>query len=135
RKMQFYSMQAYVAALDRLSNDAVTRFFATIAQDMRPDFNDLIINRYNTHRKNGVHLMLVSGAFTPLLEQFTDEFPFDTIIGMTNTMLKNEVNKTEFIDHVHGTRKNDKIHEALVNKNIDWDNSYAYADSYSDLST
>src|SRR5699024_11814615 len=86
------------------------------------------------HHANNVYTMLVSGAFTNLLTHFTTEFPFDKVIGTDIPILNNEVNKTEQIEHIQGTMKNEKINDALKNKQIDWKNSIAYADSYSDLS-
>ncbi|MFJ5769666.1 HAD family hydrolase [Psychrobacillus sp. NPDC093180] len=38
-----------------------------------------------------------------------------------------------FIDHVNGTRKTEHILQALEGQPIDWENSYAYGDSFSDL--
>src|SRR5699024_2850359 len=74
------------------------------------------------------------GAFTNLLTHFTTEFPFDKVIGTDIPILNNEVNKTEQIEHIQGTMKNEKINDALKNKQIDWKNSFDYDDSYSDLS-
>jgi phosphoserine phosphatase len=60
--------------------------------------------------------------------------PFDKIIG-TNIPIKNSVIdlKTPIL-HVQGTEKNEQIETALADKEIDWANSFAYGDSYSDLS-
>lgn len=133
-KMRANSMQLYVNALDRLSVNELNMFFSDLAQKMRKDFNPLIIERFKEHHANNVYTMLVSGAFTDLLTHFTTEFPFDKVIGTDIPILNNEVNKTEQIEHIQGTMKNEKINDALKNKQIDWKNSFAYADSYSDLS-
>src|SRR5699024_2796278 len=78
--------------------------------------------------------MLVSGAFTNLLTHFTTEFPFAKVSGTDIPILNNEVTKTEQIEHIQGTMKNEKISDALKNKQINGKNSFAYADSYSALS-
>src|SRR5690625_6601144 len=97
-------------------------FFSDLAQKMRKDFNPLIIERFKEHHANNVYTMLVSGAFTDLLTHFTTEFPFDKVIGTDIPILNNEVNKTEQIEHIQGTMKNEKINDALKNKQIDWKN-------------
>ena len=78
--------------------------------------------------------MLVSGAYTSLLTSVTKELQFDTIIG-TEIPLKGEIidYKTP-IYHIQGLRKNEKIKEVLDGYDIDWQNSFAYGDSLSDLS-
>lgn len=133
-KMRAYSMQLYVNALDRLSIKELNAFFYSLAKEMRKDFNLLTIKRFKEHHNENIHTMLVSGAFTDLLTHFTDEFPFDAVIGTDIPILNGEVNKTEKLEHIQGTEKNKKINEYLKNQEIDWENSYAYADSYTDLS-
>lgn len=132
-KMRLESMQAYMAALDRLSKEEINQYFLEIAEKMRPHFNKTVVQKLNKHKNDNIHLMLVSGAFTPLLNQFKNEFHFDTIIGTDIPFLRDEVNKTERVDHIQGKRKVERIYELLQNKHVDWKNSYAYADSYSDL--
>src|SRR5699024_11339765 len=68
---------------------------------------------FKEHHANNVYTMLVSGAFTNLLTHFTTEFPFDKVIGTDIPILNNEVNKTEQIEHIQGTMKNEKINDAL----------------------
>lgn len=133
-RMRAYSMQLYMGALDRLSINELNAFFSSLAKKMREDFNPLTIERFEKHHNDNVYTMLVSGAYTNLLTQFTEELPFDTVIGTDIPILDGEVNKTEQLEHVQGAKKNKKINEALKNRQIDWENSFAYADSFSDLS-
>lgn len=133
KKMRIKSMQAYIDALDRLTKEELTAYFSDMAKKMRPHFNEAIIDRFKQHKENGETIMLVSGAFTELLEQFKSELPFDIIIGTDIPILQGEVNKTEAVEHIHGETKTEKIFEALRNESINWEGSFAYADSYSDL--
>ncbi len=133
-RMRAYSMQLYMNALDRLSLKELNDFFGSLAKKMRSDFNPPVIKRLEKHFQEGTYTMLVSGAYTHLLTQFKKEFPFNEIIGTDIPILKGEVNKTEKIEHIQGAMKNIKINESLKNKSVDWQNSFAYADSISDLS-
>ena len=101
---------------------------------MRKDFNPLVLSKIKQHVADGVHIMLVSGAYTPLLHSVTKELPIDTIIGTDIPVKKQLIDSKTPIFHVHGLKKNEKILSYLSGKEIDWSNSFAYGDSYSDLS-
>ncbi|MBO1913583.1 haloacid dehalogenase-like hydrolase, partial [Microvirga sp. 3-52] len=118
-------------ALKDLSVEEMDTYFREVATKMKADFNPDVVTKVKQHAADGVHVMLVSGAYTPLLHIAVDGLPFDKIIG-TNIPIKNSVIdlKTPIL-HVQGTEKNEQIETALANQKIDWDNSFAYADSYS----
>lgn len=133
-KMRERSMQIYLDALHGFSVDEMDTYFGEVADKMRIDFNPDVVSQVKKHAEDGVHIMLVSGAYTPLLHVVTQGLPFHTIIG-TNIPIHNQVlNTKEPIHHVQGLIKNEQIKAALANKKIDWANSFAYADSFSDLS-
>jgi len=133
-KMRARSMEIYLKALEGLSADELEEYFEEIAEKMRADFNPLVISQVNKHANDGLHIMLVSGAYTPLLHIVTKGLPIDTIIG-TDIPLNNRTLDTKApIYHVQGLRKNEQIDAFLGDKEIDWGNSFAYGDSYSDLS-
>lgn len=132
-RMKERSMEIYINALRQLSKTEINTFFHDMAQQMQDDFNELVVKKLQEHRKNNVYTMLVSGAFVPLLEAVTQSFHFDQIIGTEVPFHKNAFDETTPIFHIQGQRKTDKILQALKNHTIDWDNSYAYGDSYSDL--
>src|SRR5699024_10035389 len=74
-----------------------------------------------------------SGAFSPLLDAVSKQFSFDKVVG-TNIPFKNDsIDQQAPIYHVQGERKTKRIHKILQDQSIDWENSYAYGDSYSDL--
>src|SRR5690625_2687009 len=101
---------------------------------MKDDFNEKVIARIKQHAKEGIYNMVVSGAFTPLLSAATKDFPIDQLIG-TEIPLQNGVIQTDLkIYHIQAHRKNATIHSTLKGQHIDWENSYAYGDSFSDLS-
>lgn len=133
-KMRERSMQIYLDALKDFSVDELDTYFGEVADKMRKDFNQRVVSKVMQHAEDNVHVMLVSGAYTPLLHLVTDGLPFDMIIG-TDIPIKNKIlDINEPILHVQGLQKNEKIEAALTDKEIDWANSFAYGDSYSDLS-
>lgn len=133
-KMRERSMQVYLNALNHLTVEEVDIYFEQIAQKMHADFNETIINRLKKHADDDLYIMLVSGAYTPLLHTAIEGLPIDTIIGTDIPVTNGKITSRSSIYHIQGTRKNEKIQQFLQNKKIDWTNSFAYGDSYSDLS-
>lgn len=133
--MKERSMQLYVNALGSLNQNELQHYFAELKASMQNDFNHEVVSRIHQHHTEGIFTMLVSGAYTPLLHAVTDGLPFDAIIGTeVPYTIDQQLDRQKSIYHIQGKRKNEKIMEALQSKDIDWTNSYAYGDSYSDLS-
>lgn len=134
RKMKMQLMQRYLRAFFSLSEKELDYYFAEIAEAMKENFNRDVVAKLHKHADDGVFVMIVSGAFTPLLKAAAKEFPVDSIIGteipFKNGILDGETN----IDHVQAERKAQLIHQSIHGRQIDWENSYAYGDSFSDMS-
>lgn len=133
-RMKERSMQLYLSGLGELSYDDMQTYFKEIAEKAREGFNQRVVETLKTHNENNVYTMLVSGAYTPLLQTVTDDLHFDEIIGTDIPFTDKKIDTSKKIHHVQGERKNERIHHILNGKDIDWKNSYAYGDSYSDLS-
>ncbi|GAB3800427.1 HAD family hydrolase [Virgibacillus kimchii] len=132
-KMRERSMQIYLSSLNGLSTEEVYGFFSELADKMKEDYNQQVVEQLNHHTANGDCIMLVSGAFMPLLEEATKTYHVDKIIGTEVPFAENKFDGTAAIYHIQGQRKKEQIEQALENTDIDWENSYAYADSFSDL--
>lgn len=134
RKMKMQLMQRYLRAFTGLNEIELEEYFAEIADVMQQDFNKHVVSRMSEHQENNFHIMIVSGAFTPLLQSAAKVFPVDTIIGTDVPLHSGFFDVKKRIDHVQAERKTELIHQAMQNKTIDWENSFAYGDSFSDLS-
>lgn len=134
-RMKERSMQKYISVLNDLTKKELEDFFAKVTIEMHEDFNQEVVTKLEEHIADDVHVMLVSGAYTIFLEATMNGLPFsfDTMIGSEIPFKEQKIDESKSIYHINGTRKNDAIHHALVGKEIDWENSFAYADSYSDL--
>lgn len=133
-KMKERSMQLYLSAFENLSEKEIYTYFEEVAEYLQKDFNSKVIERLEKHVTDNVHTMIVSGAYTPMLQTAVKGFPFDDIIGTDIPMQNQKYNNKAPIQHINGKRKNEKILAALKGMEVDWENSFAYADSYSDLS-
>lgn len=133
KKMREHSVQAYLAALESFTQQELEAYFGEIADKMHGDFNPSVVERLKKHVEDNDYVMLVSGAFTPLLHAVTAKLPIQTIIGTEIPYSNNVLDLQSKIAHIQGPLKTEKIHQALDGQEIDWSNSYAYGDSYSDL--
>lgn len=133
-KMRAHSMQLYLNALNNLTVEEVEIYFEQIAQKMKAHFNESIVQRLQEHADDQMYIMLVSGAYTPLLHTVLEDLPIQTIIGTDIPITNGKITSKSPLYHIQGMRKNEKIQQFLQHKKIDWENSFAYADSYSDLS-
>ncbi|MEK5069081.1 HAD family hydrolase [Sporosarcina sp. FSL K6-1508] len=133
-KMKERSMQIYLNALGIMSVKELDAYFEELTDKVRQGFNLEVIRRLKQHAAENIHIMLVSGAYTSLLQSVTKELQFDTIIGTEIPMKAGKIDNRTPIYHIQGSRKNEKINEVLEGKKIDWQNSFAYGDSLSDLS-
>ncbi|HLQ73047.1 MAG TPA: HAD-IB family hydrolase [Bacillota bacterium] len=132
-KMKKQSMQLYISALSKLTKDELEAYFEEIAAKMVDDFHPEAIRRLINHYEEDYRTIIVSGAYTPLLEAAMEPFPVDKIIGTDIPFAKNNYQKKAPIFHIQGMRKRVALLAALKEESIDWENSYSYGDSYSDL--
>jgi len=130
--MKEFSMRRYLTSFKTASKEEIDQFFYEVGDSMTMKLSGSVIKRLEQHRRDGYYIMLVSGAFEPLLYSVTKELPFDKIIGTSIPF--NQIMEKQFrIDPIQGTRKKEVVQEQFSNMEIDWSDSYAYGDSYSDL--
>lgn len=133
-KMREGSMQIYANALRTLSKSELDQYFDELKESMRQHFNEEVVARVRQHKSEGMHVMLVSGAYTPLLHAVTEGIVFDTIIGTDLPFTADGAfDSKTLIYHIQGKRKTEMIMKALDGQQVDWKHSFAYGDSYSDL--
>ncbi|MGM0903768.1 HAD family hydrolase [Mesobacillus maritimus] len=132
KTMKEYSMRRYLSSFKSTSKEEINQFFYELGDSMSTKLSDSVVQRLEQHRKDGYYIMLVSGAFEPLLHSVTKNISFDRIIG-TSIPFNLQKGKQVRIDPIQGYRKKEVVQEQFSNVEVDWANSYAYGDSYSDL--
>lgn len=133
-KMKENLMQKYLNALSGFTEAEIRAFLNEAAVYMKDSFHNEIVKRLKDHVENGFYTMVVSGAFTPVLETALSHLPVDHIIGTDIPFTNDTFERSSPIYHIQSVRKKVVVQDFLDGKTIDWDNSYAYGDSYSDLS-
>jgi len=94
-----------------------------------------VIQRLHSHQTQGHLIMFVSGQFLPSLVKLGKNYNVDHLVG-TQMEVKNDRYTGRIIPPViTGDDKIDFTREYLSSRglDIDWDASYAYADSFSDV--
>ncbi|WP_153730802.1 HAD family hydrolase [Sporosarcina obsidiansis] len=132
-EMKERSMRLYLQALDTLTTSQLQTYFEDMHEEMLGDFNEQVVTRLASHREEGYYILLVSGAYTPFLTAVTSHLTFDKIIGTDIPSSGERIAMDQPFLHIQGERKNEQIFHVLQGKTIDWDKSYAYGDSISDL--
>ncbi|KKK33620.1 haloacid dehalogenase [Mesobacillus campisalis] len=125
QRMREHSMRSYISAFGKVPETEVNQFFSQLGSMMSEKLSEPMLARLQQHREDGYYIMLVSGAFQPLLNSVAAKLPFDEVIG-TNFHKKN-------LQYINGSRKREVVHERLSHMEVDWENSFAYGDSYTDL--
>lgn len=134
RRMKERLMQIYIDCLKDIPADDIHTFFEELAVKMKPDFNEEVVARLKQHHEDGVYVMVVSGAYDLMLETSLKHLPIDTLIGTTIPFKNGKIDQDIPLYPIQSERKNEKIEEFIQGKEIDWENSYAYGDSLTDVS-
>jgi HAD superfamily hydrolase (TIGR01490 family) len=133
QKMKEYSMWSYIAAFGSSPKLEIEQFFSQIGKIMSQNLSETVLHRLEQHRLDGYYTMLVSGAYEPLLYSVTKNVNFDCIIGSSIPYKDEKLSKNSSINYIYGERKKEFINAHLSNTEVDWQNSFAYGDSYTDL--
>ncbi len=132
-KARRIAMQNYSSALDGLSEEDVRSFFRKLKPTIEEGINKQLAQLVEENAKNGIRSILVSGAFIPFLEEVTSDYAFDAILGSHIPFVEGKVDGEATITHVQSDLKVNAIHDTLHDVDVDWENSFAFSDRYSDL--
>jgi HAD superfamily hydrolase (TIGR01490 family) len=133
-KMKAKSMQLYLEAFNGMHQQEIEKYFEDMSEGMRNELNWTVVERLQKHLLEGDHVLLVSGAFTPMLNSVTRDYAIHEVIGTEIPIRNGKIDTETAIYHIQGERKNEMIKQALSGLDIDWENSSAYGDSISDIS-
>jgi HAD superfamily hydrolase (TIGR01490 family) len=133
QKMKEYSMRSYISSFGSTTKSEIEQFFSQLGDSMSQNLSKPVLQRLEQHNKDGYFIMLVSGAFEPLLHSVTKKIDIDCIIGTNVPFTNKKFDKHTPVNHIHGELKKEKVYAQLANLKVDWQNSFAYGDSYSDL--
>jgi len=116
-----------------MTKDEVSRFFQQCAKEIIGSLNQDIVSEIEACRKDGYHLVLLSGAHEYLLKYVGKHLRFDNVFGTELHFSNNIFDPNREVVVFSGVAKKDKMYEYYCGPSIEWGNSCAYGDSYSDV--
>lgn len=132
-KMQNKAVESYMLSFKGHKRTEIEAFFQEVADDMADDLRESLLETIRDLKERQYYVMLVSGAFMPLLNALFKESLFDEIIG-TEVHYNGEIyDHKSNVERVHSGRKIVVIKDHFKDQAVDWLNSHAYSDSYSDI--
>ena len=131
--MQSKAMEYYIRSFKKNSRGEIESFFKEVAGDMIDDLRTPLIRKMKQLKRDNYYVMLISGAFIPLLEAVFQGYDIDCIVGSKINYAGEKLDSKSRFERVYADRKIDIIRQHFAGKDIDWKNSEAYSDSYADL--
>lgn len=117
-----------------MNKQEIDQFFLHASKSINELLKISIIEEIESAKNNGFHTVILSGSFNILLKHISENLDIDTIIG-TEMHFNNE-NMLDFekgLTLVSGSVKVEELKNHFNNYEVNWNESYAYADSFSDL--
>ena len=117
-----------------MDHAAITHFFSQVGLAAETYYNPQIVAEIAEKQTQGYHTVILSGCYSLFLNIVAKRFAIDTYLGTELYF-----NKKTYLDYdadfrmISGTQKLTILKEHFTDQPIDWQESYAYADSFEDL--
>ena len=123
-----------VTRLFKGMNEAeVSAFLKRNAELMAPLLRPSVLAELRRAKEQGYHTVLLSGTYETLMQHVGAIIGIDTAIGTALHYKNGTVDVERELDVVCGDDKAERLNAAFAGQSVDWAESIAYADSYSDL--
>lgn len=122
----------FLRLFENLDKEALIDFFKSCSQSMQTHFNTEVIAAIYEKKKAGYHTVICSGAYDLLLHEIKDDLPIDTIIATKLVFVNNHIDYKAPMTIITGANKTTALLDVFDHKKINWQDSYAYGDSYYD---
>ena len=123
--------KAYLGMFRNLEPEEIDKFFKDSAAKAEEFFNYEVLKEYKRLKEEGYITVLLSGGFLPYISIIGNKLGFDHVIGTELCYGKKGVDFNKDIVFITGKNKLKMILDRFP-ENVDWQNSYSFADSYFD---
>lgn len=129
--------QVVLSLFEGMTESEVDRYFEEFSVCVMKSIDPEVVKELKRHQEEGYVTVLLSGGFQPLLRPVGRQLSFDHIIGTELVYESREENQGFLqpyapIHIVTGDNKTLELDKNFEADDIDWKNSYAYADSVYD---
>ena len=132
-KYRSIAAKIFMYLFEDMDKGEIIKFFSDCTTEIIKHFNPAVLDSIKDRKAENYHIVICSGANTLLLNEVTKYVEFDTVIGTELYFLKDgSFDYNAQIIITTGKNKPIALLERFKNIDIDWENSYAYGDSYYD---
>ncbi len=132
-EMRIMAVKGFNGLFTNMTEQDINNYFTNACQSIKILLNNAVVNEVHKARHAGFHTVILSGAYSLFLKNIGEYLEVDTIIGTEIYFKDGQFDDHKEIDLVSGSSKVEKLQNYFKDHSIDWSESYAYADSYSDL--
>ncbi len=126
-------MRRFTRLFDGMSKEQVEEFFDRSADVIIADLNADVTEEITKTKALGCKAVLLSGCFEYLLEAIAARLGIDVVIGTRMNYRNGKADTKSPLEVIYGNEKISRLRSSFDEGEIDWDLSFAYADSLSDL--
>lgn len=127
------AMNKFIRIFSGMSHNQIDVFFDRCCEDIVKHLNKDVVEEIRRTKNLGCHTVLLSGCFEYLLESIGRPLGIDTIIGTKINFPDDGIDIYSPLDVVYGREKMLKLRSRFDAEQIDWEGSFSYADSISDI--
>jgi len=131
--MKYQAVKIFQKMFVNMSEEEVREFFQKAAPALRHYYNPEVLEEVKKAKREGFHLVLLSGAYALLLEMVARELGIHTVIGAELYFKDGTTDYSREVSFVDGKNKLSLLKKAFADENVDWKASRSYGDSYDDL--
>ena len=123
---------AFLSIFKNMNKSEIQNFFKEAVIEAEKLFNPKVISKLKQLKSEGYLLILLSGGFLPYVNLVGKKLEFDKVFATELEFIEKGFNLKKKLNFITGNNKKKLILENFKDENVDWEASYAYADSYFD---
>ena len=132
-KMKGLAFKRFNRLFIKMTHQEIEEFFRQAYPQLYNMFNKNVLEEIEAARKQGFHCVLLSGAYADLLKIVSKELGIDTVIAAELAYKEGVFNYRGEIPFIDGRTKRSLLLKAFSSKEVDWEASRAFGDSYADI--
>lgn len=131
--MRNSALQSFNYIFKGMNENEVVNFLNECSEGITEFLNPKVVEEVRKAKKEGYHLVLLSGTYELLLRKVANYLEIDTVIA-TKMYFKNGLfDQYTKLDIISGSKKLEQLNQYFKDTQVDLGLSLAFADSYSDI--
>jgi HAD superfamily hydrolase (TIGR01490 family) len=126
-------MRKFLRIFTGMERANVEAFFDRCAAVMITRLNSAVVEEVKAVKAGGCHTVLLSGCFEYLLRKVAASLNMDTVIGTGIFYKDGRVDYDRPLEVIYGREKVLRLQAVFHGRQVEWNESCAYADSFSDI--